>query len=159
MFIVLSWWYRMDHGKGWFLLMRVRSCSLDMPWLFLLVWFPHLCLEYGMRVNELREIWLRILRSGGTWKSHLGFGFCIINEILSLCFSMRIILDYMWFIWMWFHGYFYPYYVGYVCFLWQQLCMVLITFYFYMNEKCVYGLMDGMVVNVLRHQCFMANLR
>ena len=87
-------------------------------------------------------------------------GFCIINMRLFL-FVISWVL--YWFICLLYGYCFIGIYVvimlvmnmyyesGYV---WIPSC-----FYMYMNEQCIYGLMDETVANVLVHQCFLVILR
>ena len=38
-----------------------------------------------------RDFGSTTLRSGGTWKSHTGFGFCIINEMLFILVFLGVL--------------------------------------------------------------------
>jgi len=78
-----------------------------------------------------------ILWSGGTWESHLGFGFCIINERLFL-------LVFLWVFWWIICGLYgctfiriYVVIMLVMCVLWQQLCMAL-SMFLLVNEWIIY---------------------
>ena len=72
------------------------------------------------QITEERFSWAT-LWSGGMWKSHLGFRFCIINGRLFLLVFYEHFYG-LYVVWVYIHEYFYFYYFGYICVLWRQLC-------------------------------------
>jgi len=92
-----------------------------------------------------------ILQSGGTWKSHRGFGFCIINERLFL-------LVYLWSLWWIICGLYGYDFIG----ISIPIMLVIYMFYYHnhewlsscsyllLSDQCIYDLMDEMTANVIR---------
>jgi len=139
-----------------------RWMAYEIPWWFWIDVFyeiPHSCLEYGTTVNGWREIWLNHYMVGCNMVVPYWVGFWIINmelfllviswvlywsicELYGYCF-LGISIVTMLIMNMYYDS-------GYV---WLPLCFCL-----YMNEKCIYGLMDENKTKMIRKQCLIANL-
>ena len=106
-------------------------------------WF--FCLESHIHAWNMARGWmvedrfvLAILWSGGTWKSHLGLGFCIINERLFL-------LVFIWAFWWIICGLYgctfmsiYVVIMVFICVFWLQQIFMALSMFLLVNEWITY---------------------